>query len=474
MIRSTYSLPLLLLLAVLITSCNHEPPPPKIAHISGKFIGAKDTVKLYVRDYGQEIHYSHPIYLDTISSDEKGLFSFELPLEKGKEIAIESNFDFNKFFIEPGDSIYFETDKDYRTPIQNIAGIGSEKLEMQTLLKNQLSFLELKEIDSADILPEYKKRLEIYQQTLDSAKSKYSDAFYTYLKANFLHENHYFQSMFSGYMKALMHIDFPKDSIAEQKSTEELLAYASKGEGNFSFSHQVMYLIMKKAYETNKEDVTKQIAYYKQAIDSLDLAPHFEQVMLGKGYLYFLERGNVSELETPLDNYYTTYPKSDYNETLKEEYNGWLAIADGQPAPNLEGTTQDDQVFHLADLNGKVVYIDIWATWCAPCREEIPYSQDIKEHYKDNDDIAFLYVSVDQSKKSWLDYLKSHPDFKGIHINDPGNFQSNIAEAFKVSGIPRYIIIDKEGKIFATDAKRPSSGDNLIEQLDAALAETKA
>jgi thiol-disulfide isomerase/thioredoxin len=177
----------------------------------------------------------------------------------------------------------------------------------------------------------------------------------------------------------------------------------------------------------------------------------------------------VKEIEPTLRNFQAQYPSSRYNKILTAQFEEWSALSAGKPAPDFTATHVDGKPFKLSDLKGKVVYIDIWATWCGPCRAEFPYAKDIKKHYKKNDDIVFLYVSVDEEKETWLKYLKENPDFEGLQVNDPGNFDSVIAKTYKVNGIPRYIIIDRDGKIFSTDANRPSSGEKLIEQLDNAL-----
>ena len=106
----------------------------------------------------------------------------------------------------------------------------------------------------------------------------------------------------------------------------------------------------------------------------------------------------------------------------------------------------------LDDLKGKLVLVDLWATWCGPCRAEEPHWEKLNEEYKDKA-VAFVGVSVDQDKPKWEEYVKTK-HMKGIQIHaGTGNELSN---AYKVTGIPRYILIDKAGNLITADSPRPS------------------
>lgn len=106
----------------------------------------------------------------------------------------------------------------------------------------------------------------------------------------------------------------------------------------------------------------------------------------------------------------------------------------------------------LSDLKGKLVLVDLWATWCGPCHAEEPHWEKLNEEYKDKA-IAFVGVSVDQDKKAWEKYVPEK-NLKGIQLHaGTGNA---LSEAYKVSGIPRYILIDKAGNLISADSPRPS------------------
>ena len=106
----------------------------------------------------------------------------------------------------------------------------------------------------------------------------------------------------------------------------------------------------------------------------------------------------------------------------------------------------------LNDLKGKVVLLDLWATWCGPCRTEEPHWEKLNEEYKDKP-VAFVGVSVDQDKPKWEEYLKTKK-LKGIQVH--AGSSSELAKAYKANSIPRYILIDKAGNLISADSPRPS------------------
>jgi len=110
----------------------------------------------------------------------------------------------------------------------------------------------------------------------------------------------------------------------------------------------------------------------------------------------------------------------------------------------------------LDDLKGKYVYIDIWATWCGPCKYEIPFLKDIEKEYHGKN-IAFVSISIDIPKdyESWRKMI-SEKELGGIQLIADNNWKSEFVQNYKINGIPRFILIDLQGKVVSADAPRPS------------------
>lgn len=140
-------------------------------------------------------------------------------------------------------------------------------------------------------------------------------------------------------------------------------------------------------------------------------------------------------------------------------------LAPGQ-AVNLKLTNQVGQEVELSSYKGKVLYIDFWASWCVPCIKEFPNSKALQEHYKDSPELVFLYISLDDEKDAWETALEKHQP-QGEHFWVPG-FNEEVPKYFDINAIPRYVLIDKQGKIIRSDAPRPGS-EALKKLLDTAL-----
>lgn len=123
----------------------------------------------------------------------------------------------------------------------------------------------------------------------------------------------------------------------------------------------------------------------------------------------------------------------------------------------------------LSDFKGKVVYIDVWATWCGPCKQEIPFMGELEKEYEKNKDIVFMSVSIDQEKDidKWKAMVKEK-DMKGVQLF-AGDKSNEIGGPYKIKTIPRFILIGKDGKVVDANAPRPSTGETIRTALNNSL-----
>jgi thiol-disulfide isomerase/thioredoxin len=130
----------------------------------------------------------------------------------------------------------------------------------------------------------------------------------------------------------------------------------------------------------------------------------------------------------------------------------------GQQAIDFKFADRDGKETALSDLKGKVVYVDVWATWCGPCRREFPHMKTLEAEYHGNPDIVFMGVSVDETgdRQKWIDFLDKE-QLPGLQLFAGDEAQAAIMRPYKIGSIPRFILVGKDGNLISAEAPRPSS-----------------
>jgi thiol-disulfide isomerase/thioredoxin len=138
------------------------------------------------------------------------------------------------------------------------------------------------------------------------------------------------------------------------------------------------------------------------------------------------------------------------------------------PSPSFDYVNYAGGKSKLEDFRGKYVYIDVWATWCGPCRQEIPFLKKAEEKYQGKN-ITFISISIDKLKdqEKWKTMIKEK-ELGGVQLFADNDWNSKFVQDYKITGIPRFILIDPKGNIVKADAARPSSAE-LIKELDSLI-----
>lgn len=163
-----------------------------------------------------------------------------------------------------------------------------------------------------------------------------------------------------------------------------------------------------------------------------------------------------------------------YRRYINEEIAMKKALPKGAASPTFENyENYNGEKTSLADLKGKYVYIDVWATWCGPCKAEIPSLKKVEKAYHGKN-IAFVSMSIDDDRSHGGSWEKANEDWKkmvsekelgGIQLFAPKGWKSEFVKDYRINGIPRFILVDPEGNIVSASAPRPSS-DELIKLFD--------
>ncbi|MDA3883387.1 MAG: TlpA disulfide reductase family protein [Bacteroidales bacterium] len=211
---------------------------------------------------------------------------------------------------------------------------------------------------------------------------------------------------------------------------------------------------------------------FKQKIDSIEQEKEqfiIQTIKDNVGSLSVLalidlvDQKKYPEIYTLIDSaLYKKYPKNSVVVNFHRNINQSNHLQQGTIIPNIELTDENGETVSLESFRGQTVLVVFWATWCRPCRMEIPHIKKAYEKYNDKGFTAFS-VSTDKVKQKWLDFVQTEP-VPWTTTHDGDGTYSNI---FQVRSIPFTILIDAEGRIIAKNVR----GEALKQYLEQIYAD---
>lgn len=130
----------------------------------------------------------------------------------------------------------------------------------------------------------------------------------------------------------------------------------------------------------------------------------------------------------------------------------WMVNQPGNPSIDFAYEDLQGRKHALADYKGKVVVLDVWATWCAPCKKEIPYLEQLQQQFKGRD-VVFMSVSFDTDRTAWEKMVKDQ-HMGGVQLISYR--KGELVDDYAIDAVPRFMVFDRQGLVVSTDAPRPS------------------
>ena len=379
-------------------------------------------------------------------------------------------------FVEPGDSIHL----DYGTALDQKPELQGGAQKENLFLTNLTDSLSMK-VGSP---------WSIYRQPEEAALAKI-DTINTYgnsLLADYLSENpktipsfqelteqyiQYFTGQFLAEYPTYYQYANP-DEENYQPGPELTAAIAALQAERPEMLHLPLYIDVLKAKKTakanqlmeqdsNLQSLEGYLTATQLALESEFSDPKVVEMMTYHHIVEYIQFDGTNGIEDTYENFLAEASNAALKSELKTRYGAWAHLAEGQPAPDFTYPDIESQLHSLSDFKGKVVYIDVWATWCGPCLAEQPYLAEIEAEYEGNDNIVFMGVSIDGDKGAW-ENMVSQKEMSGVQLFADSAWESKIIRDYLISGIPRFILIDADGKIVDPTAYRPSN-KKLREQL---------
>ena len=405
---------------------------------------------------------SVPAIKKVLKVDEKGAFVDTLYITSSREFSIGKERGYARFVVKPGQHIQFTANSDdFNNSIQ-FEGIGAEE---NTYLIKKEQIKERRSIEErnkkyGDEVTFIKKENEEEQAYLSLLNS------FNGLSAEFIENEK--KDLF--YNKVMAYVYYPE---MFERTNDGKKAEISEGffdivsEVNFEdfseFQRSTVYQFMLRSYFSDafahsvddvwKADPIKKLELIKEKISNQNILDEL-CIMFAK---YDITRSH--NLQEYYDYFMANVSNKTYKEAITSQYKDLVATQPGQPSPefvdyrNVDGTTTS-----LTDFRGKYVYIDVWATWCGPCKAEIPFLKEVEKKYHGNENIVFVSLSVDTDKafQKWKKFVKDE-ELTGVQIIADKDFDSEFVQKYQIKGIPQFILIDPEGKIVQPSAPRPSN-----------------
>lgn len=161
---------------------------------------------------------------------------------------------------------------------------------------------------------------------------------------------------------------------------------------------------------------------------------------------------------------YGKYPDNPLVQQYKKTAGGLLNVQKGKKAPEIALPNPQGDTVRLSSLEGNVVLVDFWASWCGPCRKESPNLVKAYSKYKD-EGFEIYSVSLDRSRKNWVKAIEDdHLDW--THVSDLKYWNSLVVDLYGFSGIPHTVLLDEQGRVIAKNLRGEALGEKLEEVLD--------
>ena len=379
-----------------ISSCSQDPNK----------ITIKGSIANPVSD---ELVFNFPDTSYETRVDANGSFKITLNQDSAQYVTLIHG-ERTRMFIKPGDNIevYFDT-KEFDETMTYKNSPESSFLAYKLISAEERDFYgkSLYLSDNAS----YKLKLESYKDNLMQRLDRFGDGIFKKTEEKSINAS------VERYLKR-------KESFAERNEEELLYLWeTSKLSKEYNFYGLLSTL--------NRAEFDKNLIEYEKKMN-------FALEPLKKLNNYEKEQGKITKIVASWRE-----RKDDYDNMPK----------DGDMSINFSYPNISSEMISLSSFRGRLVYIDVWATWCGPCIAEIPSLELLQKDYE-NKDIVFLSVSVDTDKEAWEKML-TEDQLGGVQLWADG--WSQITKSYAIFGIPRFMLVDKSGELIAVDAPRPSS-----------------
>jgi len=391
-------------------------------------------------------------------------------------------------FLQKGDKVFIEIDTTAQPSFtitgSNAAGqmLLSAKSQPRTtiqideLLNKDSTVLQL----STHIAKEKEEKINAFKELFQQKKINAAFLFYATTRLEYIYQaalasrvyyrwrnrTKYYRAAPEEY-KAYYQTLYP-DSLVNNKKGPQVFSYIT-----YADSYLQEYLYFKRhisgdSLRFSEDEDKKMIIGYTRSKFTIN-QEYLEAFELN---LFYLQKQFEKSMLGLYTDFTRKYPASQYTRILaqhNQEFLTYYKAASESFTPDQVLIKDYENINSVAELKekmkGKKYFVDMWATWCGPCKDEFAYKDELNSFLKKNGiDILYLSIDVKERDERWKEMIKYYK-LSGYHARTNKTFSDDVFKTLNLKYIPRYMYVNEKGEIISQETARPSDKEKLYSEI---------
>jgi thiol-disulfide isomerase/thioredoxin len=378
-------------------------------------------------------------------------------------------------FLEPGQALMIHADGDRFSESLSFEGTGSAENTFFRYYGNNMAsktvgglfFLLVKDLEPSSVPDHLLQLMQKRRAAVDSliAEAAFSEAFLHFIESEIRYETF---SMLMEYPRIYTNVRKPNKSSWLPVGYYDFLEHEDLFDDRSLLSDQYrrfVDLYLKYQYQlldalghTWSGSVNRRMFELAEQLLPERTSMHQQSIYLHR----IFSRGDLTEAQDLYMHYMDRQPPVAYAEPVRWAYEQANSLIPGFMAPDFTLSSWDGQDVSLSDFRDRVVFLDFWASWCAPCISQVPYAKKLKERVSDeigSQNLVFLYVSVDTDEEAWRQGVTQH-GIEGVHLWADGwawHLSCTVSRAcqpiISLGGMERFLTTGRQGQAILVSRK---------------------
>ena len=204
--------------------------------------------------------------------------------------------------------------------------------------------------------------------------------------------------------------------------------------------------------------------YCKTYVDKIRSKPvpkRSKDIVLYTGIQHYMNELVKEKYDDLVKQVINDFDSKNFKKGMEESYKFHKGVtyrlSEGIVAPVWKARDINGKEFSLKSFKGNFVFVDVWATWCAPCIDQLPHLTRIANQCRSKN-VKFVSISIDTNVEQWKKFVNQRDD-EVIQLINPRGFKSNLVKQYEINSVPRFMLFNPQGKVINVDMDRPSNPD---------------